>query len=97
MGYARRNWCVPLPIFTTHEALATSLIQQAERDMERPHYSKQTLIQQLWQEEKPQLLQLPITPYEVFRLDSARVNHYGEIRFDGTALALPQCRPGDQV
>ncbi|MCW2279315.1 DDE-type integrase/transposase/recombinase [Heliophilum fasciatum] len=53
VGYVRRNWCVPLPIFTTHEALATSLIQQAERDMDRPHHSKQTLIQQLWQEEKP--------------------------------------------
>lgn len=71
-GYSRRNWCVPIPIFTTHENFAVELLEQAVNDEKRPHYAKNIMIDVFWQEEKSKLLTLPEHFYDVFRLDKGK-------------------------
>ena len=96
-GYSRRNWCVPIPIFKTHEDFAAELLEQAATDQKRPHYEKKIMIDVLWQEEKSKLLTLPAHPYDVFRLDKGKVNLYGEVRFDKTSLPLVGAKPDEEV
>lgn len=87
-GYSRRNWAVPIPIYDTHEQLASYFAQQAKRDMERKHYAKEKNIAELWEVEQTTLLVLPEVPYEAFHLSSSIVNKYGEIRIDGSMIPL---------
>ncbi len=96
-GYSRRNWCVPVPLFTTHETFVSELLQQAADDQKRPHYEKKVIITVLWQEEKNKLLTLPDHPYDVFRLDTGKVNLYGEVRFDRSNLPLVGAKPNEEV
>lgn len=96
-GYSRRNWCVPVPIFTSHEAFVADLLEQAAADRKRPHYEKKLIIDALWQEEKSKLLTLPDHSYDVFRLATGKVNLYGEIRLDKTNLPITGVKPGEEV
>ncbi|KRW90764.1 hypothetical protein SD51_12875 [Alicyclobacillus tengchongensis] len=91
VGYGRRNWLVPPPICETDEALETLLREAAKADMNRPHYAKKERIADLWAAEKPKLLTLPTVPFDVFRLETARLNKYRELRFETTTYPLPQC------
>lgn len=96
-GYSRRNWCVPIPIFTSHAELAETLAGQAASDRQRRHYDKGSYIEELWQEETCKLLSLPDTPYQVFRLEASIINKYGEVRFDQVNLPVLTAPPGAQV
>ncbi|WP_245629977.1 IS110 family transposase [Alicyclobacillus acidiphilus] len=60
--------------------------------MDRPHYAKHERIADLWEKERSKLLALPATPFEVFRLEAARLNKYRELRFEKATYPLPQCR-----
>ena len=51
--------------------------------MKRSHYTKGTSIKELFSQEQAQLLILPRVPYEAVRWDSASVDRYGRIKFDG--------------
>ncbi|MZP31452.1 IS21 family transposase [Heliobacterium undosum] len=97
VGYGRRNWCVPPPVFESHDGLAKELAERALADRQRSHYAKSVSIESLWEEEQAKLLHLPDEPYEVFRLEQALVNNYGEVRFETATLSIPQSRPGDTV
>ncbi|PWI57584.1 IS21 family transposase [Sulfoacidibacillus thermotolerans] len=46
----------------------------------------------LWEEERPKLLQLPTIPLEIYRLETARLNKYSEWQFESTLYPLPQCK-----
>ena len=96
-GYGRRNWCVPVPVFESHEKLAEDLDKLAEKDMDRPHYAKGSLIQDLWSEEKSKLNKLPEKDFHVFRLDSAQVNKYGEATIDKMSIKVFSAKPGDEI
>jgi transposase len=96
-GYSRRNWCVPIPQFTSHEQLTNDLRQCAKNDMERPHYVKNQTIAELWEEEKTKLNSLPVYTFEVFRIDSVVINAYGEIRYDGLNIPVFHTTPGSEA
>lgn len=91
VGYGRRNWCVPPPVAETAEQLEAYLAQAAAADMARMHYAKAETIADLWAREQEMLRTLPIVPFEVFRLETGRLNKYSELSFDGARLPLPQC------
>jgi transposase len=97
VGYGRRNWLVPPPVYDTDAGLETYLAQAAEADMDRPHYVKKERIADLWEAERKKLLTLPTVPFEVFRLEPARLNKYRELRFETTTYPLPQCRALETV
>ncbi|WP_434133800.1 hypothetical protein KIAC18_002128 [Sporomusa sphaeroides] len=96
-GYSRRNWCVPIPLFTNQDDFAHKLAAEATADRHRLHYEKRLLIEALWQEESTKLLTLPNAPYQVFRLETGRVNGYGEVRFDQVNLPIVTARPEQDV
>jgi hypothetical protein len=87
-GYSKRNWAVPIPVFESQEQLATFFAEQAQLDRERLHYAKGEHITSLWEADRAQLLALPKTAYEAFRMSAAVVKKYGEFRVDGTSIPL---------
>ncbi|MBJ6361857.1 IS21 family transposase [Paenibacillus sp. GCM10012307] len=87
-GYSKRNWAVPIPVFESQEQLAVFFAEQAGQDRERLHYAKGEPIAKLWETDRAQLVTLPETAYEAFRMRAAVVNKYGEIRADGTTIPL---------
>lgn len=93
-GYTRRNFCVPVPVFDGQEALAQELDERALKDTDRPHYEKGEKICCLWRDEKLSLKKLPEQPYEVFRLENAIVNNYGEIKVDKINITVFGTKPG---
>ena len=97
VGYARRNWCVPLPVANDLEQLQNVINQQALEDLNRLHYAKGVLQQELWEQEKIKLLELPLVPYEVFRLESVKANGYGEVLVDKKTLKVPSIRSHERV
>ncbi|GEO28159.1 IS21 family transposase [Alicyclobacillus acidoterrestris] len=97
VGYGRRNWLVPPPVCDTDTELETYLAQMAESDMDRPHYAKKERIADLWEAERKKLLTMPAVPFEVYRLEPARLNKYRELRFETTTYPLPQCRALETV
>jgi transposase len=97
VGYTRRNWCVPVPVISSLSELQSHLEQQALKDMDRPHYAKETLIRTLWEEESVKLLKLPTVPYDVFRLEPAKINTYGEVKLDGQTFPVGGLHPGETV
>ncbi|HIE12988.1 MAG TPA: IS21 family transposase, partial [Desulfotomaculum sp.] len=97
VGFTRRNWFVPVPGFAGWEQINADLWQRAEEDMHRPHYEKHCQIAELWVEEKAKLLPLPGVPFEVVRVETATVDKYARIRFDGDHYDLPRGNPGEVV
>lgn len=97
VGYGRRNWLVPPPALETDTDLEEYLARAAKMDMDRPHYAKKEKIADLWTAEQKKLLTLPKTPFEVFRLEPARLNKYRELRFETTTYPLPQCTALEEV
>ena len=87
-GYAKRNWAVPIPMYESHEQLADYFAEQARQDRERPHYAKGERITDLWEADRRQLLTLPESAFEPFRMSAAVVNKYGEIRVEGNTIPL---------
>ncbi|MED1873446.1 hypothetical protein HN020_14745 [Brevibacillus borstelensis] len=97
-GYSKRNWAVPIPIYESHEQLVTYFAEQARRDHERQHYAQNRCIADLWEDDRRKLLTLPEHEFEAFRLGTAVVNKYGEIRVDErTVPLLGAATPGSEV
>ena len=93
-GYTRRNFCVPIPLFESHEVLEKELDRRATEDMERPHYEVDDKISSLWKDEKLKLKKPPERPYEVFRLENSVVNNYGEVKIDKLRITVFGTKPG---
>ena len=77
--------------------MSITLRQLANSDMKRPHYAKGKSIEELWEEEKVKLNILPVHAFEVFRIDSALINAYGEIRYDNLNIPVFHTIPGSEV
>ena len=92
VGYGRRNWCVPPPVIDTPAEFEQYLVNAAKADIQRRHYAKPARIVDLWEEERPTLLQLPVTPLNIYRVETARLNKYGELQYESMLYPLPQCK-----
>lgn len=97
VGYTRRQWMSPPPTFTDFEAMQELLWEESLADMQRPHYEKGVLIADLWTEDQQALMPLPATPFEAVRVDSAVLNKYGQMRWDGNVYEVPQGKAGMRV
>ena len=82
VGYSRRNFFVPIPVFDEFEAFNESLWGLCEKDMQRTHYKSGEPIADLFEKDKAKLLLLPGTPYKVFRYETLSVNKYGFVTID---------------
>jgi transposase len=78
VGYHRRNLLVPVPRVDDLQQFNRGLLEQCDSDMQRPHYRKQPLIRDLFEEDKNQLLSLPGVPFDEAALVTVRTNGYAK-------------------
>jgi hypothetical protein len=97
VGYSRRNAFVPVPTITSFAAFNEELWVWCEKDAERKHYKRKTLIQELWLEEEPSLLKLPEYQFSVFRYASVTVSKTGFAVIDTNKYGLSPMRAGEVV
>lgn len=96
-GYTRRNFLVPIPVFTGFEGLEKELDKRLLEDQDREHYSKKELIKDLWEKERKVLKKLPAEPYEAFKIESCKLNKYNEIAVDKQVITVFDAKPLSDV
>jgi transposase len=89
LGYARRNFLVPLPRVTTLEELNATLEQQCRSDLQRRVWGQPAPKAVRLEEERAALLALPKQTFEARRVESARVNSLSLVRFDSDSYSVP--------
>ena len=92
VGYIRYNFLVTSPIMKDFDTLNHDLEIQLIQDRKRMHYEKSKSIEELWIEEKGELLQLPDVDYPVFKEIEVSANKYNEILLDKTRIHVPHSR-----
>ena len=73
MGYARRNFMVPVPRYATWEELNAHLLIQCQKRRERKLRGHQQTIGERFENDQERLLPLPAAPYEACDKRSTRV------------------------
>jgi transposase len=89
LGYARRNFLVPLPRVSTLEELNATLEQQCRDDLQRRVWGQPATKAIRLEEERPAWLALPKQTFEARRVESARVDSLSLVRFDGNSYSVP--------
>jgi transposase len=89
VGYARRNFLVPVPAVPNFEALNTDLLAKCREDLLRRVRGKPTGKADLLAEEAVVLLPLPKQAFEARRVETARANSLSLVRFDGNDYSVP--------
>lgn len=97
VGYSRRNAFVPVPTITSFEEFNEYLMGWCEKDARRAHYVRKVPIQELWEEEAVQLLELPKYPFPVFRYSTLTVNKNGFATIDTNRYGLSPSLAGETV
>lgn len=82
VGYHRRNLFVPIPKFNNIEEYNKKLLKKSDEDMNRKHYRKEELIENLFMQDKEEFFELPEVPYEVYKYEFAKVDNYGKVKHD---------------
>lgn len=80
--YVRNNFLLPELLLRDIESLNESLWKQAEKDRQRKHYEKDTLIAELYLADQNACLQLPAKSFECSRYTEVKADKYGFIRVD---------------
>jgi len=88
VGYDRRNMLVPVPVIDNFDAFNKELFSRCDENHNRPHYKHGTLINELWKQERLNLLMLPEHEYEVFRYESLTVDKNGFVMINTNKYGL---------
>lgn len=72
-----------MPAVESLEAWNNTLLEQAARDFQRPHYKKGRSIAELHEADLKALSPLPAKPFTVERLERVRTDGYGKLCLDG--------------
>lgn len=97
LGFARRNFLVPVPEVESLEALNAELADRCREDLERRLRGKSMTKAELLAEEQEQLLPLPKQPFEARRLETAKANSLSLVRFDCNDYSVPTAYAHHQV
>lgn len=95
VGYARRNFFVPLPMVADFAELNAFLLTACEQDAQRTVARQPRPIQVMWEEERPHLLPLPAHAYACCATATLALNPYGQLTYDTNRYSVPteQARP----
>lgn len=91
VGYARRNFLVPVPAVPSFESLNETLALQCQQELQRQVRGKPTGKADLLTEEAAVLLSLPKQAFEARRVEMARANSLSLVRFDRNDYSVPTC------
>ena len=89
LGFARRNYLVPLPEVDSLETLNEELIRRLRKDLKRKLRGKSGTKEELLTEEQPFLLPIPEQEFEARRVDTAKASSLSLVRFDGNDYSVP--------
>jgi transposase len=89
VGFARRNFMVPVPQIDDLEEFNEQLAQSCRVDLERRLRGQPTTKQGLLEEEQQALLPLPKQSFEARRVEQAKANSLSLVRFDTNDYSVP--------
>jgi hypothetical protein len=89
VGYARRNWLVPVPAFATWQALNEYLAARCQADSARTLRGSPTTIAQRLAEERQYLLPLPAQPYPCCTVQPVQANNFGLVSYQTNRYSVP--------
>lgn len=97
VGYARRNFMVPIPHANSYEELNARLLEQCQQRRARRLRGHQETIGQRLERDRQALLPLPATPYEACDKQVTRVTSLSLVRYRSNDYSVPVCYGHRQV
>ena len=97
VGYARRNFLVPVPELASLVELNAILLTRCRAEAQRRLQGETQTIGELWAAERAAFLPLPRHPYVCCRTVPARVNRYSLVTFETNRYSVPAEYAGRQV
>jgi hypothetical protein len=91
VGYARRNFMVPVPRMASWENLNAHLLEQCRRRRERKLWGHEETIAQCFERDREKL-PLPATPYPACDKRTTRVSSQALVRYDQRLLGAGRIR-----
>lgn len=89
VGFARRNFLVPVPVVPDLGALNHYLFDRCVDDLMRTLRGKDATKAGLLEQERPVLLRLPETPFPACRVATTRASSLSLVRFDTNDYSVP--------
>ena len=89
VGYARRNFMVPVPRFATWDAFNAHLEAECRKRRERKLRGHTETIGERFERDRAAFLTLPATPYEACEKVSARVSSLALVRYRCNDYSVP--------
>jgi transposase len=89
VGYARRNFMVPVPRAASWEELNAHLLEECRRRRERKLWGHTETIAERFQRDREKLLPLPPAPLEACEKRTTRVNSQALVRFETNDYSAP--------
>jgi transposase len=97
VGYARRNFLVPIPDVPSWEALNQELLRRCMAEDERTVTGRAAPIGAQWEEERPLLLPLQQHPYPCCRTVPVRATRLGLVTFERNRYSVPSRSAGERL
>ena len=97
VGYARRNFLVPVPVVDSLEELNEKLLEDCIRYGDHRIAGREDTVRVLFEKEKDHLLALPAVPFSNVRLIEGKVGHYGTVIADKNHYSAPSGYRGMKV
>lgn len=89
VGYARRNWLIGAPNFSSWEELNCYLTEQCRREQERRLRGRSECIGERLQQEQAQLRPLPAQPYPCCKTVAVQANPLALVTFATNRYSVP--------
>jgi transposase len=89
VGYARRNYMVPVPEVESFQELNDLLRQRCLAEAKRRLRGETQTIGELWKQERPHLLPLPMHPFPCCRTVPVRPNRLSMVTFQTNRYSVP--------
>jgi hypothetical protein len=89
VGYARRNFMVPVPHATNWEELNAQLTERCRQRRERKLWGHAETIAERFQRDREKLLPLPAAPYEACEKRPARASSQALVRYETNDYSVP--------
>ena len=97
VGFARRNYLVPVPEVKSFDELNALLLDRCMARGGHRIAGRRATIDELFEEEKEGLLPVPVRPYPNVRLSQGRVSNYSTVTVDHNRYSVPTCYVGCKV
>lgn len=97
VGYARRNFLVPVPVVDSLAELNEKLLEDCICYGDHRIAGREDTVRVLFEKEKDHLLALPAVPFSNVRLLEGKVGHYGTVIADKNHYSAPSGYRGMKV